>query len=57
MRRGRLQWFDYVRQVGEDSAVKVVENLEVAGRRPLGKPKKTWRLCMQQNLEWLKVKE
>lgn len=37
--------------------MKVVENLEVAERRPLSRPKATQRKYIQQDLEWLGVNE
>ena len=40
--RGILSWLGYVMRAGEDSRVKMIQNLEVAGRRPVRRPKITW---------------
>ncbi len=37
----RLRWFGYVRR--KEHILRRTLNLEVEGRRPLGRPKKTWR--------------
>ncbi len=42
LRQRRLQWFGDLRRAGQDSVVKMVE---VEERRPVGRPRKTWRKC------------
>ncbi len=50
----RLQWFGHVRRAGQDR-VRMVE--EVEGRRPVGRPRKTWRKCIEQDLNQLGLRE
>ena len=42
MRRSRLRWYGHVYRMKQDECVKRVLNFEVTGRRPRGRPKKTW---------------
>ena len=56
LRQGRLRWFGHVRRA-VDSTAHVVEEMVVAGRRPAGRPKQTWRRCVQQDLHLLGVNE
>ncbi len=51
----RLQWFGHVRRLGQDSVVKMV--VEVEGRRPVGRPRKVWRKCIEQDLNQLGLRE
>ncbi len=55
LRQRRLQWFGHVRRAGQDSVVRMVE--EVEGRRPVGRPRKTWRKCIEQDLNQLGLRE
>ncbi len=41
LRQRRLQRFGLVRRAGQDSVVRMVEEVEVEGRRPVGRPRKT----------------
>ncbi len=41
VRRERLCWFVHVKTTSEDTVLGVVEKLEVEGRRPVGRPRKT----------------
>ena len=56
LRQGRLRWFGHVRR-SEDSTAHMVEEMEVAGRRPAGRPKQTWWRCVQRDLDQLGVSE
>lgn len=56
LRQGRLRWFGHVRRA-EHSMMRRVEEMEVGGRRPVGRPKKTWRRCIQQDMDQLGVNE
>ncbi len=40
-----------MRRAGQDSVVRMVE--EVEGRRPVGRPRKTWSKCIEQDLNQL----
>ncbi len=53
----RLRWFGHVkRREGVGALGRAVE-LDVEGRRPRGRPKKTWRKCVQEDLEALGAEE
>ncbi len=54
LRHRRLQWFQHVWRAGQDSVVRMVE---VEGRRPVGRPRKIWRKCIEQNLNQLGLRE
>ncbi len=54
LRQRRLQWFGHVRRAGQDSVVRTVE---VEGRRPVDRPRKTWRKCIEQDLNKLGLRE
>jgi hypothetical protein len=41
-RRNRLRWFGHVEINGDDDWVKKCTMLEVMGKRPRGRPRKTW---------------
>ncbi len=47
---GKDWWFGHVKRGGEDTVLGVVERLEVEGRRPVGRPRKMWRRCVQEDL-------
>ncbi len=57
LRQRRLQWFGHVRRAGQESVVKMVEEVVVEGRRPVGRPRKTWRKCIEQGLNHLGLRE
>ena len=56
LRQKRLRWFGHVRRA-TDNIIGEVYHLSVDGRRPPGRPKKTWYACVKEDLEQLKVKE
>ena len=43
LRKMRLRWFGHVKGRDENSILRRAMELEVEGRRPVGRPKKTWR--------------
>ena len=57
LRRNRLRWFGHVKRRGEDSAVGRAMRMEVPGRRPVGRPKKSWRRCIEGDMEDLGIEE
>ena len=57
LRRSRLRWFGHVKRRGEDSAVGRAMRMEVPGRRPVGRPKKSWRRCIEEDMEDLGIEE
>ena len=46
----RLRWYRHVARRRSTKALGRVFNMEVAGRRPPGRPKKTWMNCVEQDL-------
>ena len=56
IRQRRLRWFGHVRRAGE-KIIGRVESMKVEGRRPAGRPKKTWRNCVQEDLSALNINE
>ncbi len=44
LRKERLHWFGYVEKAREDMVLGALERLEVEGRRPVGRPRKTWKV-------------
>jgi hypothetical protein len=57
LRRRRLRWFGHVARVEEGSVLRLAEVLQVGGRRPLGRPKKTWRRRIQEDMDSLRLAE
>ena len=53
----RLRWFGHVVRAGEESMLKQVEELEVAGRRPRGRPRKRWKEVVRQDMRVLGIEE
>ena len=49
----RLRWYGHVVRRGSTEALGRVFNMEVDGRRPPGRPKKTWLNCIEQDLHKL----
>ena len=56
MRQRRLQWFGHVRRE-EGGVLRVVDKMEVQGKRKIGRPNKTWNDTVQQDLKVLGVDE
>ena len=55
LREKRLRWFGHVvRREGTGPLGRVME-LDVGGRRPVGRPRKTWQKCVNKDLEVLGV--
>ena len=57
IRQRRLQWFGHVRREKEGGVVRMVEEMEVPGKRPVGRPRRTWRQIVQQDMEKLGIQE
>ena len=45
----RLKWFDHVKCKDENSILKKAMELEVEGRRPVGRPKKIWSKVVEKD--------
>ncbi len=44
-----------MRRAGQGRGVRMVE--EVEGRRPVGRPRKTWKKCIEQDVNQLELRE
>ena len=42
IRSGRLRWYGHVMRKGDEDLVKKCMEYRVEGRRPFGRPRKTW---------------
>ena len=50
LRRRRLRWYGHVMRKDEHDWTKRSFQLQVDGRRPIGRPKKTWEQVIQEDL-------
>ena len=44
-----MRWFGHVKCRNENSILRRVMELEVEGRRPVGRPKKTWSKVVEED--------
>ncbi len=51
LQRNRLRWFGHVERKKEDDGVKRAQNLVVDGRRPRGRPRKTWTDVVKSDMK------
>ena len=56
VRQRRLRWFGHVRRA-RGSLLNEVEEIRIAGRQPVGRPKKKWRVCLTEDMNTLGIKE
>ena len=57
MRRIRLRWFGHVKRREENNILRRVYELEVEGRRPVGRPKKSWRRVVEEDMRRMNITE
>ena len=57
LRRKRLKWFGHVKCRDKNSILRSVMELEVEGRRPVRRPKKTWSKVVEEDVRKLKIME
>ena len=50
VRKRRLAWFGHIYRRHEDDPLKRIMHIEAPGRRPRGRPKKTWKECLKQDM-------
>ena len=54
--RARLRWYGHLHRKGEDEWVKKIMKFEVDGRRPPGRPQKTWEELVSADLRRLRLR-
>ena len=52
-----LIWFGHVQHRDENSILRRVMELEVEGRRPVGRPNKTWCMVVEEDTRKLNITE
>ena len=57
LRNQRLRWFAHILKKPKDSLTLKVYNMNLEGRKPVGRPKKTWKKCVEEDLEILGLEE
>ena len=57
LRKQRLRWFGHVKRMEENSILRRAMNLQLNGRKPVGRPKKTWQACIKEDLTVLNISE
>ena len=54
-RESRLRWFGHVHRKEQESNLRQVMDMEIAGRRPRGRPKGRWRDLVNRDMRELRV--
>ena len=57
MRRRRLRWYGHVRRRDEQEPLGRIMELTVEGRRPPGRPKKSWRKTVEEDMRHVGARE
>ena len=57
LRKMRLRWFGHVKCRDENSILRRAIELEVEGRSPVGRPKKTWSNVVEEDMRKLNIAE
>ena len=57
LRKTRLRWFGHVKRRDENSTLRRAMELKVEGRRPVGRPKKTWSKVVEEDMRKLNITE
>ena len=55
LRKMRLGWFGHVKCRDKNSILRRVMELEVEGRRSVGRPKKTWSKVVEEDMRKLNI--
>ena len=55
LRKTRLRWFGHVKCKDENSIFRRVMELEVEGRRPVGRPNNTWSKVVKEDMRKLNI--
>ena len=57
LRKMSLRGFGHVKRKGENSILRRAMELEVEGRRPVGRPNKTWSKVVEEDMRKLNITE
>ena len=57
LRRRRLRWFGHVKRRDEEDPLRRVGELVVEGRRPPGRPRKSWRKTVEEDMRKVGAQE
>ena len=57
LRKMRLRWFGHVKCRDENSILRRAMELQVEGRRPVGRPKKMWNKIVEEDMRKLNITE
>ena len=52
-----VRWYGHVLRKDDDSVLRVALNLEVSGKRKRGRPKKTWKKQVEEEIEKVGLKK
>ena len=55
VRRGRLRWYGHLQRKEDSDWVKGITRLEVPGRRPAGRPSKSWQEGVTADIKKLRL--
>ena len=55
IRSGRLRWYGHVMRKGDEDWVKKCMEYRVEGRRPVGRPRKTWLESVEVDMAELEI--
>ena len=55
IRSGRLRWYGHVMRKGDEDWVKKCIENRVEGRRPVGRPRKTWLESVEEDMAQLEI--
>ena len=55
IRSGRLRWYGHVMRKGDEDWVKKCMEYRVKGRRPIGRPRKTWLESVEADMAELEI--
>ena len=57
LKRQRLRWYGHVRRREESHILRRAMDMDVTGRRRIGRPKKTWIQCVKEDMKTWRLKE
>ena len=57
LRNQRLRWFDHILRKPKDSLTLKVYNMNLERRKPVDKPKKTWKKCVEKDFKILGLED